>query len=232
MSAPEKKFIYALVYDEFRTAQDLQEGPWEVPFYIGRTSDPSRRIEQHRRESRTGSEDKYAFIRSLGESNASWDLHVLLEVDADDTDPWEFWYVIEYIRKGHSLKNMRFGDFNHLTAIGIHGIARDESVKDITSLKRRLAKAPSRSLAVYASSEKVQVRAIARSIRFLRNETKTLDGGIKSRMKVYDTGEGTEEVWADASMTPDEIATSLTPRAKEEARRIFGWLTSLRSQSQ
>ena len=35
------------------------------PFYVGRTSDPRRRLREHRREAQTGTEFKYQTIRKL-----------------------------------------------------------------------------------------------------------------------------------------------------------------------
>jgi hypothetical protein len=90
-----KEYIYALVYDDFRSATDLQEGPHESPFYVGRTGDMDARLRQHHHDAKKGAEDKYVFIRSLNERRIPWGISMLKEVGLDDPEPWEFLHVIK-----------------------------------------------------------------------------------------------------------------------------------------
>ncbi|REG61548.1 hypothetical protein B0G80_4401 [Paraburkholderia sp. BL6669N2] len=226
MSAPQKEFIYALYYDDFRSPAALQEGPDEAVFYIGRTADIDSRIKQHRRDAKDGHEDKYVFIRHLERRNIAWAIKELAAVDASDSDPWEFLYVIEFIRNGHDLKNMRYGDYQRDPNNLLHRLSKDPAVSNIAALKQRLAREEGVDTSNYATSEAVQARAVRRSLRWLRTETETVNGTIQ-KWNIYDQGAGTKEIKADFWMTKNEVANWLTPASVARTDRIFQLLTEL-----
>ncbi|MFM0060625.1 GIY-YIG nuclease family protein [Paraburkholderia phytofirmans] len=228
MSAPQKEYIYALYYDDFRTPSDLQEGPDDAVFYIGRTADIDSRIKQHRYDAKDGREDKYVFIRDLERRKIPWDIKELAAVDASDSDPWEFLYVIEFVRNGHDLKNMRYGDYRRDPNNLLHRLSKDPAVSNMPVLKRRLAREEGAETSNYATSEAVQARAILRNLRWLRTETETVNGTTRD-LNIYDQGDGTDEIKADFWMTKKEVASSLTPASMARTDRIFQLLTEITS---
>ncbi|TAM61261.1 MAG: hypothetical protein EPN49_07305 [Rhodanobacter sp.] len=214
-----KEFIYALYYDDFATPQHLEEGPDEVVFYIGRTTNPDRRLKQHRYEAKTGTEDKYVFIRKLGQKNVEWGIKVLGEVEKSDDRPWEFWYVIDFIRRGISLKNMRYGDFKRVPTNRLKKFASNTSIRNVDDLKKTIGRNEHEEQPKYKSSGSVQLRAILRSLRWLRAESEMHDCEIR-KWNIYDLGEGTQEIKAEYSMKKREVAACLTPDFKEAIRQV------------
>lgn len=208
-----KKFIYALYYDDFACPECLEEGPDEVVFYIGRTKNPNQRLKQHQQEAKTGHEDKYMYIRELIQNNIEWDLKILGEIDASDERPWEFWYVIDFIRKGIALKNMRYGDFKQVPTNKLKKLASDSYITNVDDLKKVLQPKVSKS-AKYKSSSSVQQRAILLNLRWLRVESE-VQGGEVRKWNIYDLGEGTEEIKAEYSMKKTEVAALLTPNSEK-----------------
>jgi len=202
-----KKYIYALIYDDFLSAQNLEEGPDEIAFYIGTTQTPKRREKQHRYESRTGHEDKYQFIRELEKQGKEWGLVVLKIVDEEDNRPWEYWYVIDYIRKGCPLRNMRYGNLNNVSDIILIKLAKDKSINTVDILQEKLTNEPKES--GYSSSRKTQKKAILKSLCFLRTETE--DSGERRKWNIYNLGDGTEEIKAEYYMKKSEVADLLLP---------------------
>lgn len=107
MTTPELHFIYALTTN--------LEGH-RVVFYIGRTIDPERRLAEHRRDAKTGPEDKYKYIRMILEPQGiEWSMEILHEItgeqlDADVTlDDYEDYEIVRHRHLGHPLQNMRAG---------------------------------------------------------------------------------------------------------------------------
>ena len=107
MTEPEIHFIYALttIFDSRR-----------VVFYIGRTIDTKRRLGEHRRDAKTGPEDKYKYIRMILEPQGiEWSMEILHEItndqiDADVTlDDYEDYEIVRHHHLGHPLQNMRAG---------------------------------------------------------------------------------------------------------------------------
>lgn len=79
-------------------------------FYIGRTKDLSRRMKEHRYQSRAGHEDKYTKIRELEAQGIKYDFEVIQTIPSDQYVPdAERWHVIRLTREGHDLTNMRHG---------------------------------------------------------------------------------------------------------------------------
>ena len=65
----------------------------------------------------------------------------------------------------------------------------------------------------------MQKRAIAKSLRWLRTETRTT-GGI-DKWNLYDRGEGTEEISVQYGMTREEIAELLLPERERLLDELF-----------
>lgn len=211
------EFIYALYYNDFASPLHLQEGPDEKIFYVGRTSDPNRRLKQHRHKAKTGTEDNYVFIRDLTQKNVEWDLKILREIDKSDVRSWEYWYIIELIRKGTSLKNMRYGDFKEENRL--KRLARDDSIHNIDDLERELKRKESESSPKYEVSALMQERAVLKSMRWLREETNVKNYETK-KWNIYDLGEGTEEIKADYYMKKEDISKLLTPNYQERMKKL------------
>lgn len=91
-----KYYIYALV-----TGTDI--------FYIGRTIDPKRRLKEHKRDSKTGDELKYIFIRQLTVCGGKWEMQILAEY-SDNLHPYEDYWIYNCALQGIELTNMRAGD--------------------------------------------------------------------------------------------------------------------------
>lgn len=223
MIAGKKQTIYALVYDEFPTPDSLNEGPSEVPFYIGRTTNGiEQRLKEHRRLAREGSEDKYVCIRDLEVRGIQWGIVPLHDVAADDPKPYELWYVIEYVKQGHNLKNMRLGDSIGMSTKVIESLAENPAIDSMHALTEQLKHEASKVPGKKRSSEDMQVAAVKRSLRHLRTEIETRNGS-QSTWKIYDTGEGTEEICAEAKMTLKEVAAASTPAAKKRFQELHEW---------
>jgi hypothetical protein len=83
-------------------------------FYVGHTGDPKRRLSDHKRDSKTGTEDKYRYIQQeLVPAGIDWGMEVIKEIPAGEyPDDYERHYVIKYILAGHPIQNMKHGDLS------------------------------------------------------------------------------------------------------------------------
>lgn len=196
-----------------------EDSPDEIFFYIGRTANPEQRLKQHCYEAKHGTEDKYIFIRELQDKEIEWDLKILQEVESTDNRPWEFWHVIESIRNGYPLKNMRYGDFKQVSTNRLKTIADDRTITCIDGLKMRLEEDERESSTKYEKSIELQRRAILKSLRWLRIENEQ-NNGENRKWNIYDLGDGTEEIKAEYYMTKKEVAKCLTPAFKEALRKV------------
>lgn len=79
------------------------------PFYVGRTNDKKRRLGEHKRDWKTGTEAKYQFIRDLESKSIEWEMIPLTEVGPDCKHYEDFW-VYTLILEGYELTNMKAGD--------------------------------------------------------------------------------------------------------------------------
>jgi hypothetical protein len=113
-------------------------GSFKFAFYVGHTNDPARRLREHKSAARTGTEDKYTFIRTeLEPAGLDWTLEVLRTIpDGEIVEDYERWHVIEQIRLGNPIQNMKHGDARQQAAAweDVH----DQSIQspeDITRLR-------------------------------------------------------------------------------------------------
>lgn len=83
-------------------------------FYVGHTTDPERRLKEHKRSAVNGTEDKYQYIRQeLDPHNIKWDMEVIKTIPDGEYPPdYERYYVIKYTLEGHPLQNMKHGDLS------------------------------------------------------------------------------------------------------------------------
>lgn len=80
------------------------------PFYVGRTENAQRRLNEHRYHSLTGDTLVYQFIREVLTANSiTWDLHPVAEYTDDYVDQ-EDEHIMRLLVEGVRLKNMKKGD--------------------------------------------------------------------------------------------------------------------------
>ena len=94
-----KEFIYALY---------LEIGSDRCYFYVGRTGNLIRRMNEHRLAAMTGTEDKYVFIRE--HKDLTWNYEVLHECVRTDDSSFEEFYLIKLLREGWEMTNMKNAD--------------------------------------------------------------------------------------------------------------------------
>jgi hypothetical protein len=111
-----------------------------VVFYVGRSSDPERRLSEHKSKSKDVTEItyKYQIIRKLAEHKIDWEMTVIAESISDESES-EYEYVLLFARhnqnkgvtfiNGHPLANMRNGDI-------LTEIIDDPSIVTNTDIKR------------------------------------------------------------------------------------------------
>lgn len=91
-------------------------------FYVGRSKrDPKERFTEHIRNSidLNHKEDVYQFIRAecMPCDVAIWYHDVICWCEDNRTEDYEDFYVIQFIRDGHDLKNMKHGDQKKIAAL-------------------------------------------------------------------------------------------------------------------
>lgn len=86
------------------------------PFYVGETTDPKSRLNQHRIASVTGETLVYKFIREmLLPDNIEWGLFIVQEYPAGSPDDLEDEHIMKLLLEGVRLKNMKKGSKNWMT---------------------------------------------------------------------------------------------------------------------
>jgi hypothetical protein len=121
------------------------------PFYVGRTSNQRRRLNEHRTSARTGTTLVYQFIREELEPLAvAWDLFPV-EVYSDDYVDQEDEHIMALLYDGTRLKNMKKGDAEWMTRrvreaedMVQRGIRSYRKYKEIISLEEATRKAEAR----------------------------------------------------------------------------------------
>lgn len=118
------------------------------PFYVGRTSNQRRRLNEHRNAVRTGTTLVYQFIREQIEPlGVAWDLFPV-EVYAGDYVDQEDEHIMTLLYDGIRLKNMKKGDAEWMTR-RIHesqdmvrrGIRSYRQYREIISLEEQTQRA-------------------------------------------------------------------------------------------
>jgi hypothetical protein len=97
-------------------------------FYVGRTERaPKKRLQEHRSRAKSGTEDVYKFIREHLQPNGIdvWDMQVLVNEAGDPVDDCEDFWIVEMIRAGHDLKNMKHGDLRKIALL--QGVASEST---------------------------------------------------------------------------------------------------------
>ena len=117
-------------------------------FYVGRSKDLPRRLQEHRSKKRTGHEDKYEFIRKLEAQGMTWHCEVLESLSGTEYAPdAERWQVIRLTREGHELMNMRHGSIERRNELAEQVRARHiRNVHDVQADRERRAFEGSRRL--------------------------------------------------------------------------------------
>src|SRR5664279_3597194 len=102
-------------------------------FYVGRSKDLPRRLQEHRSKKRTGHEDKYEYIRKLEAKGIAWHCEVIETLSGTEYAPdAERWQVIRLTREGHELMNMRHGSIERRKELAEQVRARHiRSVADV-----------------------------------------------------------------------------------------------------
>lgn len=81
-------------------------------FYVGRSEDPKRRLQEHQYGARTyeeGDELKYFYASTLDSLGIPWEMKIVMEC-GPDTKHFEDYFVNKYRLEGHPLQNMKAGD--------------------------------------------------------------------------------------------------------------------------
>ena len=97
-------------------------------FYVGRTERaPKKRLQEHRSRAKSGTEDVYKFIRERLQPNGIdvWEMQVLVNEAGDPVDDCEDYWIVEMIRAGHDLKNMKHGDLRKIALL--QGVASEST---------------------------------------------------------------------------------------------------------
>lgn len=150
----ELKYLYALSYVDPKDNE-------LYTFYIGKTNNLKRRESEHRIAAKHGSEDKYVFIRDVLETNnIEWGLHSLKEEPINKyVEDWERWYVIDYIRSGQPIQNMKHGDLDSIKELSEQ--LGDETILYVEDVIRdRLRREKQKKELAFKKSEKLRKRVL------------------------------------------------------------------------
>lgn len=94
--------IYALVYAD-------------TPFYVGETTDPERRLGEHRTNGRNpqpDAETKYQFIKHLNDAGIEWSMEILTEYGSEGPEALEDELMMAFLVEGYTLTNEKKGNAN------------------------------------------------------------------------------------------------------------------------
>lgn len=109
------------------------EDEWH-PFYVGETSNPDNRFNQHKLASITGDTLVYKFIREqLTPAEIEWELFVVQEYPAGAADDLEDEHIMKLLQQGILLKNMKKGNSNWLQ--NMMEMANDMTKRSINSYR-------------------------------------------------------------------------------------------------
>ena len=148
------------------------------PFYVGRTNDQRRRLNEHRTSARIGTTLVYQFIREqLEPAGVAWDL---FPVDAysDDYVDQEDEHIMSLLYDGIRLKNMKKGDATWMTRrvaesndMVQRGIKSYRQYKKIIDLEQQTRQAEQKhNLWIESDPRRQQASNIMASVRQTVNE--------------------------------------------------------------
>tara|TARA_B110000908_G_scaffold171809_1_gene235991 strand:- start:237 stop:1211 length:975 start_codon:yes stop_codon:yes gene_type:complete len=208
-----KSHVYALVHDVW-TEDSKHNGPDDAQFYIGVSQDPDQRLNQHQSAVRLGKDitNKYSFIRNELEPNKTdWGLLELQTIPADeDASDWENLYIIEAIRKGYKLQNMRFSGY--WSAKGTQILAMDPDIQTIDDVRR--VKRLHAEWGITFDSEEAEEKALRKQRRLIKKHLKFISFEDKDGEKGAEYRISDEIRWFP-QQGKDEIVDDLSPlRAK------------------
>lgn len=115
----------------------------KIYFYVGRSKRaPHIRFSEHQNNARNTkhTEDVYRYIREQATrcDIQLFEQEILCEVDSNNADDYEDFYVVKLIRAGHDLKNMKHGDAKRMAAYELASSSEViESVSDVKRYKER-----------------------------------------------------------------------------------------------
>ncbi|QFT57079.1 hypothetical protein [Microbulbifer sp. THAF38] len=224
MKSKNKKTIYCLEYASLPVGSSDMGDIEFCRFYIGHTSRPTvQREGEHRRAAANGDHrDVYVYIRELENRGITWNLETLHEVAPDDDRPWELWAVIEAIREGHDLRNMRQGDSAGFSLDEREVLASDQGIQSVDDIEPGIMRLQKRMKsqnpihpkrqddANFTASLKTQVVAILSQLKFLRYVTESVQGEEKV-WEVYTLTSEAKEIFAERGMDRAVIAKCIAP---------------------
>lgn len=186
-------------------------------FYVGRTNDPKRRLQEHRRNVKNTkhTEDVYQFIRERCQPNGIdvWDLEVMVtEPNMRAEDCEDFWVVL-MIRAGHDLKNMKHGDLHR---VALQFLARQRQDLDFTNV--------SEFIEFRETVEREQREAYERSER-LKKSVLGEDLGDPTLLAMIRSN---TERYREQNADRHRKTLLKEQRAQQAAREKEAWLKSLR----
>lgn len=151
-----EQFVYALYYDDVPTGRRY--------FYVGVSKNVAARMKQHHYSKAKGHEDKYEYIRRLEQRGTAWDVETLKSIPAGTHPPDnERWYVIQLIRQGHDLMNMKHGNRTALKEIARQ--VKDLQIRNVEDVARaREAEEQVRAVRAFTRKKRLQRSVLRKTL--------------------------------------------------------------------
>lgn len=116
----------------------------DIPFYVGETTDPERRLSEHCYGARTAdstSETKYQFIaRALTPHDIPWRLVPVIEYGAEGPEALEDEHMMSLLVDGYELTNEKKGNANWMTErVAVAEDMRERGIRSLKEYKTTLA---------------------------------------------------------------------------------------------
>jgi hypothetical protein len=155
-------------------------GEW-YPFYVGRTNDQRRRLNEHITSTRVGTTLVYQFIREqLEPVGVAWDLFPV-ETYSDDYVDQEDEHIMTLLCQGVRLKNMKKGDATWMTRrireaedMVQRGISSYRKYREIVSLEQQTQQAEARhNMWIETDPRRQQATDIMAAVRQTVNQKAT-----------------------------------------------------------
>mgnify|MGYP006280690039 CR=1 FL=1 len=107
-----------------------------IPFYVGETHDPDRRLQEHQREGKVADEAStrvYQTIRDIEAAGMGWDMKIIAQYGTEGPSDLEDEWIMKYLLADWTLTNMKKGNANWMTERQTE--ARDMRRRNITSYR-------------------------------------------------------------------------------------------------